>query len=186
MFKIGETIVYSGSGVCTIENIGPIKLSGRSSGKSYYTLRPRYSQGVIYIPEDTDKIMRYVISPEIADKVIRQIPTMPDNIYTGDVENFCNEDYEKLFCENGCEDLIPFIKTIYVKPQAFTPMGKRIAKVDKNFVRQTEDVLYGELAEVLKLEKEDMREYIEKIIQSILPQKEKEQEQEPVQDRLLA
>lgn len=171
MFKVGDLVVYSGSGVCIIDSIGAISLSGSNAGKTYYTMRPSYGQGVIYIPEDTEKSMRYLISAEEVKQIIDLIPTMPENIYTGDIEGACSEDYLEFYKEHNCEDLIPLIKTIYVKPSAFTPMGKRVPKVDKNFIRQTEDLLFGEFSEALKMGKNEVREYVEKELQRILGEK---------------
>lgn len=168
MFKVGDLIVYSGSGVCMVEGIGEINLSGMNSGKTYYTMKPQYGQGIIYIPFDTDKTMRFVLSSEDVQGVIEQIPTIPENIYTGETRSDLTEDYLEFFKEHNCEDLIPLIKTIYVKPSTFNPMGKRIAKVDKNFIRQTEDLLFGEFAEALNMDKNDVRDYVEDKIQTIL------------------
>ena len=44
MFKVGEYVVYGMNGVCRVEEIGPMPLSGMDSDKIYYTLLPLYTK----------------------------------------------------------------------------------------------------------------------------------------------
>ncbi len=61
MFEIGTYIVCGQHGVCRVEDIGKLKLSEASGSKDYYTLSQVYSRGgVLYVPADSDKIIRCV------------------------------------------------------------------------------------------------------------------------------
>lgn len=74
MFQVGELIVYGGEGVCRVEAVGPITMSGVKSDKPYYTLAPLYRMGKIYAPVDTTVLMRPVLSRKEAEDLIRKIP----------------------------------------------------------------------------------------------------------------
>ena len=66
MFSIGEYIVYGMNGVCKVEEIGPMNMSGVDSDKIYYTLLPLYTKGSrVFTPVDNQKVvMRPVISEQ--------------------------------------------------------------------------------------------------------------------------
>ena len=70
MFQVGELIVYGGEGVCRVEAVGPITMSGVKSDKPYYTLAPLYRMGKIYAPVDTTVLMRPVLSRKEAEDLI--------------------------------------------------------------------------------------------------------------------
>ena len=72
MFEIGEYIVYGVKGVCRIEDITHIDISGADKDRLYYVLAPvGDGSGRIYAPTDNQKItMRKVISREEADQLI--------------------------------------------------------------------------------------------------------------------
>ena len=42
MFEPGNLIIYSGEGVCRVERVGPLEMSGSNPSKLYYTLQPVY------------------------------------------------------------------------------------------------------------------------------------------------
>lgn len=76
MFEIGEYIVYGVKGVCRIEDITHIDISGADKDRLYYVLAPvGDGSGRIYAPTDNQKItMRKVISREEADQLIEDMP----------------------------------------------------------------------------------------------------------------
>ena len=50
MFSAGDYVVYGGSDVCQIVNIGVPELKfHQSTGKTYYFLEPMFYKGMIYI-----------------------------------------------------------------------------------------------------------------------------------------
>ena len=40
MFEVGDYIICGNNGVCRVENIGPMKISGMKKDRIYYTLSP--------------------------------------------------------------------------------------------------------------------------------------------------
>ena len=78
MFEIGEYVVYGVKGVCRIEDITHIDISGADKNRLYYVLAPiGDANGKIYVPTDNQKIViRRVISKEEAEKLIQELPVL--------------------------------------------------------------------------------------------------------------
>ena len=76
MFKPGEYIHYGSSGLCRVEEITKLNVSGADKDRLYYRLSPMEGQGgVIYTPVDNQKVqMRRVLSTEEAKQLIDSIP----------------------------------------------------------------------------------------------------------------
>ena len=96
MFEIGEYIVYGVKGVCRIEDITHIDISGADKDRLYYVLAPvGDGSGRIYAPTDNQKItMRKVISREAFAQWDTLTGWQKDK-----VEFLCNE-----CCWFGCRD----------------------------------------------------------------------------------
>ena len=74
MFEIGEKIIYGENGVCTVEKIAPLEMSGASREKLYYHLTPLVGSGTYFAPVDTNAYMRRIISRSEAEALIDAIP----------------------------------------------------------------------------------------------------------------
>lgn len=156
MFQVGDRIVYGNSGVCTVAAIEPMD----RGGKDYYTLQPFFGSEVIYIPVDTQIFMRPALTREEAEELIAQIPCI-ESEHCAD-KNFVTmkEHYEKSFNSHECEDLVQLIKGIYDKGQR----GK-LGVVDQRYMKRAEDLLYGELAVALEIEREEVLPYIQHVVE---------------------
>ena len=132
MFEIGEYIVYGVKGVCRIEDITHIDISGADKDRLYYVLAPvGDGSGRIYAPTDNQKItMRKVISREEA-------------------MNTC--DYRAW---------VSIVKTLYIRKQERTAQGKKITALDERYMRTAENELYSELSLTLGIPKDEMEQYI--------------------------
>ena len=63
MFSVGDLIVYSETGVCRVEQIGPPPFDPKAK-REYYTLSPMNCRETIYVPVDTQVFMRPILSRE--------------------------------------------------------------------------------------------------------------------------
>ena len=79
MFKKGEYVVSGNKGVCVVEDITTLDISGVDKEREYYILKPIYVAGsTVYVPVDTaDGSLRRVLSREEADRLIKGIPDIP-------------------------------------------------------------------------------------------------------------
>ncbi len=160
MFKPGETVIYGGEGVCTVEKIDSMDVRGVSKDKLYYFLTPLYRGGTIYAPLDTPVRMREVISAEEAEELIKRIPDIPAEVFKERNVRLLSEKYLNIIKSYNCEDLVRVIKTIYNKRENALVNGKKLGSVDERFLNRAEDMLHGELAVALGIEKEEVNEYI--------------------------
>ena len=160
MFQRGDYIIYGTSGVCIVDEIGTMDMSGTKEGKLYYTLSPVYSNGSkIYTPVDNKKVvMRLVLSREEAMERIHQIPQI-EPLWVED-EKKREECYKEALKSGSFENLIKIIKTLYLRRQSRIAVGKKMASVDERYLKMAEDSLYGELAVSLQLKKEEMEQFI--------------------------
>ncbi len=165
MFQIGENVVYGQCGVCRVEGIGP--LAGSPAGdRTYYTLRPYFSSEVIYAPVEGKVFMRPALDREHAEAVVRAIPAVQREIASERSLTLMREKYESAFRSYDCEDLIGLIKCIYQKNRAAVQSGRRVGQLDQRYMKRAEELLYGELAIALGIEREAVLPYIENALQT--------------------
>ena len=160
MYQIGTLIVYGGEGVCRVEAIGPLEMSGVQKGREYYTLAPLYRSGTIFAPVDTSVYTRPIMTREQADALIDQIPEIPAEVYENSNPRLLNEHYQALLKSYDCVDLICLIRAVYQKGRKAEQRGKHLGQVDERNVKRAEEMLHGELAAALDIPVDDVKDYI--------------------------
>ena len=162
MFQVGEYVVYGMNGVCTVEEVGPMNLSGTDDVKDYYTLKPLYTKGSrVFTPVDNRKVvMRSILSKS---EVCQLIDEMPD-IEMIDVKEDKNREltYREAWKSCDCRKWIQIIKTITKRKEERLAQGKKMSACDERYLKQAKDSLYGEFAISLGIEKNEVEEFIEK------------------------
>jgi CarD family transcriptional regulator len=165
MYKVNDKIVYGTHGVCEVTDIGRLSMSVADRKKKYYTLRPVYQkESLIYVPVDSEKIpMRLILTREEVEELLQEIPQL-DTIWVSN-EKEREYLYKQVILKGDCRELVRIIKTIYFRMQSRLEDGKKVAAVDERYFRQAEDLLYGELAYVLDMKKEEMNKFIGEYMQ---------------------
>lgn len=160
MFNVGDYIVYGNSGVCKVEEIGKLNVSGIQNDHIYYTLNPVYSKGSkIFTPIDNDKvIMRPVITKEDANALIQNMKEIK-TLWVND-EKRREEVYKGALRTCNCIDYVKIIKTLYERKQNRLNEGKKVSSSDERYLHAAEDSLYGELAIALDIPKTEVCDYI--------------------------
>lgn len=164
MYQVGDMIIYSGEGVCQVEAIGPIAMRGVSSDKLYYTLAPVYREGKIYTPVDGKVFMRPILSREAAEALIRSIPDIQGDGYRERNLRLLNEHYQALLGTHQCEDMVEVIKSAWSRRQSRRAQGSKPGQVDERYMKRAEDLLYGELAVSLGMKREEVSDYIGRVL----------------------
>jgi CarD family transcriptional regulator len=161
MYNINDFIIYGSNGICKVEDIGIPEIAGIDRGKMYYKLSPVFSKGsVIYTPIDNSSVnMRKIMSNNEAQELINRIPVIPT--IEIDYEKYADKKYKSLINSQDCEELIQVIKTLYLKQQAKISEKKKPSQMNERFLKQAEDLLYGELSIALNIPKDNMKSYIE-------------------------
>lgn len=160
MFKKGEYVVSGNKGVCVVEDITKLDISGVDKEREYYILKPIYMSGsTVYVPVDTaDSSLRRILSREEADRLIQGIPDIP--LITIANDKLLEQEYRGCIRTNDCAELIRIIKTIYLRRQKRLEAGRKVTAVDAKYFRMAEDNLYGELAISLQIPRTEVESYI--------------------------
>jgi len=161
MYQVGDLILYGKNGVCTVAEIKP-----DASGTSYcYTLKPLYQTCSITIPADSPKVFtRPVISRDTALALIHKLPTLEAEPFQCRNLNQLRAYYmERLDCRS-CEELAKLAKSLRIKQREAEAQKKKFGSVDERFLREAENLLFGELAVALGIAREEVPIYIEKCL----------------------
>lgn len=161
VFQIGDYVICSNKGVCEVENITVLNISGADKEKEYYILKPLYSAGsTVYVPVDSQKdhTMRKVLERTEAERLIGTIPEIPLLVITND--KMTEQMYKDCMKSNDCQELVKLIKTIHQRKQKRIQAGRKITAVDAKYSHLAEENLYGELAVALDLSREEVSGYI--------------------------
>lgn len=160
MFQVGDRVVYCRTGVCEVLAISPPPFSGMEGHQLYYTLRPLYCDAVIYVPVDTDKPLRALMSATEANALIDSIPSVIISPPDSQDIKLWREQYQSLCGTGSCEDLLELVLMIYAKKQRAEEHSKTLGQIDQDYMKNAETMLRGELAAALGLALGDVPEYI--------------------------
>ncbi len=159
MFKVDELVMYGGTGVCKVIEIGRPDFS--DDDRLYYFLEPVYQSGMIYAPVDSERVvMRPLISSEEAKHLLDSIDEIHTEIYKTNSMQQLSAHYQKIIDTYRCEDLLSLTKSIYAKRIEALKNNKKLGQIDKRFMKKAEDLLYGEVATALHVDKSDVEEYV--------------------------
>lgn len=161
MYSEGDLIVYGVTGVCAVENISEKASVENSETKVFYTLRPLYQRCVITVPAESTKVfMRPVISRDEANSLIDSIPDIHAEAFHDRSVRQLTEHYEQQIKSHSCTGLLKLAMSIYEKRRLVLGMNKKLGAVDERYMRRAEELLFGELAAALSIERDKVREYI--------------------------
>ncbi len=164
MYNIGEMVIYGESGVCRITDITEREGIGEMPAM-YYKMQPCYQGYTIYAPVENGKVfMRPIISKEEAIELIDKIPTIKAEIHQGISLRELIECYESMVKTHSCDDLCQLAMSIHAKKQQCIKNKRKIGAVDEKYMKKAEDLLFGELAIVLDIPKNEVPKFIEKRI----------------------
>lgn len=165
MYKKGDHVVKIPEGICEIEDVGCLDISGVNKDKEYYILAPINQRGSkIYIPVDNvHGRIRNMISKEDAITFIKSIPDIDEK----DIQNekMREQEYKAVILSGDNEKIASILKLIYVRKQERAEQGKKLSSTDEKYFKLAEDMLFSELAFVLDVPKENMEQYIADMIE---------------------
>ena len=106
--------------------------------------------------------MRYVVSKKEANALIDSIPSIIEN-FSVDVE-ITREEYVEKINKHDLKDLVELTSFIYSKKLNVVKLKKHLNAIDEKYMKIGENLLFGELAEVLEIPLSEVQDYIEKRI----------------------
>lgn len=156
MFSVGDKIVYGETGVCTVEQIGPLGGSGSQKDRVYYHLRPLIGSGTYFTPVDSSAYMRPVMSREEAEALIDSMPGIEPAICQDNRFNHVDAFYRELFKKHSCEALVSIVKGLRCR------MAERKTKSTRAeaTMKRAKEILHGELSIALGMDYKEVEPYI--------------------------
>lgn len=167
MFKPGEYIHHGSSGLCRVEEVTKLNVSGADKDRQYYRLTPMEGQGgVIFTPVDNQKVqMRRAMNSEEAQALIDSIPEIQELWIAEEKQR--EQNYKQALKSPDCKCWIQIIKTLYLRKQSRLAQGRKITATDEKYLKSAENRLYSELALALGKKKDEMEAYITERIKAL-------------------
>ena len=160
MFAAGEYIHYGSSGLCRIDAVTKLDLSGADGKKLYYRLIPLSDQGsTIYTPVDNQKVsMRRVLTKEEAESLIEELPAIGE-LHVED-ERQREQTYKKALSSADCKDWVRMIKTLYGRRRIRLEQGKKTTATEDRYFKAGREMLHQEIALAVGIRSEDVEDFI--------------------------
>ena len=162
LYQIGEVILYGSTGVCRVTDIVSKKFSRTEPEKLYYILAPLYQTGTITTPAENGKIFtRPVISRDEAISLIDTIPTIKAEAYHNQNLQQLENHYKEELESHDCGDLLRLTMSTYQKKREREQAKLKFGAVDRRYMERAEDLLFGELAVALGIERDSVPAFIQ-------------------------
>jgi len=167
VFKKGEYVVCGTNGICKVTDVTTLNMAGTPKDRLYYILKPVYAESsTVYIPVDNHKVaIRAALTEQEVHELIAKIPSLELVWVENDKQRELT--YKECLKKNSCEDYVRIIKTLYLRKQDRLTKGQKIIGLDERYLKQAEDLLYGELAVALGIEKQGVQAYITEEIEKL-------------------
>ena len=136
MFQPGELLVYGSTGVCQVLSIDQRQdyVNGVKQSRLYYQLKPLYQGGVI-------PTLRPAVCPAATTQALTQ-------------------HYQTSLRRHSCRSLMELTMSIHQKRCKAEAQNRRLGMVDERFMKQAEQLLFGELAAALDIPYDEVQPYI--------------------------
>ncbi len=162
MFSVGEYVACGNKGVCKIDQITTLDISGVDKNEKYYILKPVYSAAsTVYVPVAlADESIRSILTTDEAKAFVKSIP----GIECLDIPNekMVEAEYKGCVRSNDMKKMVSLVKTIYERRKKRIEAGRKETAVDAKYYRIASDFLFGELAISLDVPKNEVEDIITK------------------------
>ena len=160
MFKKGEMVSYSTTGLCEITDVTSISEKGIKT--EYYVLQPIYQKtSKIYVPVNNETLvakMRSVITKKEVDDIILKAKDDPMEWIENDIKR--NEVFKEIYGTGDLSLIIKMIGCIYIHGKELAQSKRRLRAADSIYFQNAEQLVNNELAYVLNINPNEVTEYI--------------------------
>lgn len=166
-YSIGQTIIYSHSGICSVEAITENEFYGERT--EYYVLRPLYDTGsLIYVPTNNETLVsriRGAMTKAEVDGILDYMPNA-ENIWI-DNDSKRKEAYSEILLENDPKKLTEMIKTLRSRREEQISKKKRLHIADEHLLERAQRILCDEISYALGVDRDAVDSYIVAHIEKI-------------------
>ena len=164
MYKVDDMVMYGSFGICKVTAIEKRNLTGKE--QEYYILKHINSEkNNFYVPTNNDTAlskMHRICSKAEVDELISHMNSEGLIWIDNDIKR--KEEYSRIIKDADKRELIMLIKTLYLRRRELIESGRKMRSSDENYLRLAEDMLFGEFAYALGIDRSEVVEYIEKHI----------------------
>ncbi len=160
MFGVGEYIVYGQNGICKVEDIAKLDISGSGEDRWYYILVPERSrESKLFCPTDNNKVvLRKIVTAKEAMEAIEEADSMePLHVENDRMRDEC---YKSVMRSCEIKQWIKIIKTLIIRKKEREAAGKKITATDERYLNAAQEVLFTEVAIATGKDKEEVKELI--------------------------
>lgn len=163
MFKIGDLIVYSGQGICCIDDICEKTIMGET--KEYYVLHPVDSSTLtISILVDNEKvIMLDIIQSDEAEKIIDSFKEK--GVDWIEINSQRNVEYSDIVKTGKRSEIAKVVNTLMRKKYITEIKGRKFYEQDTRLLVSVQNILFSEFAMSLNTTYEEIKNKVLNIIE---------------------
>lgn len=162
MFSVGDLVIYSGQGICKIDEI--CDKTFLDVTREYYILHPIENPRLkISVPVDNDDVlMKSLINKDEAEEIMEsfKLPGM-DWI---EIPNHRLQVYNSIVKKGKRKEISMIVNTLMRKKIELENNGRKFDERDKKLLISIQDILFSELAHTLDTTTEAINERINSII----------------------
>ena len=161
MFEKGDTVIYGTGGVCRIDGIEQLAITGEK--KDYYVLRPVFnSRSTHFVPLDNPVLMGRMHSLLTPDG-INELAAKFDSIEPEWVENELERKgrYNAALTDNDREAAIALMKAAYIHRESQARIGKKLHVLDERFIKDAKKQLREEASFVMNASVDDVLPFLD-------------------------
>ncbi len=152
--------MYGAQGICKIDCL-QTKIIGKQAIE-YYVLKPIFNDSTaVFVPVDNKILtakMQDVLTIGQAKELIEK--SLQISVINFDNENQKREQYKAILASSDREKLLSLIKTIRLERDTRRKSGKKLNLNDEQTLRKAEQLLFNEMAFVLKITPEEAQKKI--------------------------
>lgn len=159
IFRVGDTVMHPSEGVCSIEELRPMALSGAQ--RSYYILKPatEKSSSTVYLPVARgNTVLRRLLS---RDDILAMIHRSGEyaNLWVADSKQR-KEAFTRILSEGNYSKIIRMMQEIHEERARREQEGKKACAADEAILAEAERLLHQEFSYVLHMTLEETAAFV--------------------------
>ena len=160
MYQIGQKVVYGIHGICRITDREERAVDRRRL--TYLVLEPLEQEGARYLVPTHNPAAMARISPLLSREALLELVTAKGRTefpWISD-DNCRKQTYRELMGGGDRSRLVGMIRSLYRHKHHQMSIGRKVHLCDENFLRDAENLLGSEIAEVLDLSSDEAKEFL--------------------------
>lgn len=147
MFHQGQQVIYGGNGVCRIEEITERDV-GMLGVRQVYVIR--LASGLTsYVPVESNVFMRALITPEEAEQVLTDYPSIATRTFAGSNSKALSDQYRAIIARHDPREMLCLYKSLQHKADQARSAGRKPGTLDERFAAAALEQVTEELSAVL-------------------------------------